>query len=383
MEDGKLKINTTPVDVYKSWVNELESKSGEAAGLPYDVTQEVALGYEEVQKRLARSIKDLKRMVTLFLTTIIKGIDKFPYGILYISKVLFGAMKEKFPEALDKDLLKVVGNLVYYRYVNPTIVAPERFDMVDKKVDQNLNHDQRRNLGSIAKILQFAASKKGFGEESEHLMVLNPFIIECHEKFKLFFARCCSVAEPETHFSVDQYTEAVLIAKPSIYISLSELCDTHQLLVDHVESVAPAAADPLHSLLASLGEPSLCSLLGAADSQVGSLASLGKTEVSMENKNLTNISLNRNFCFPGLSNTLPWPGRPALPRSSHFLRLGPALAEDEASSVGHSARSQTGGQPQVPHRGAAESDQLGTGTNLLRYPRPPGHRRQSGRMVVK
>ena len=195
--------------------------------------QEVALGYEEVQKRLQRSITDLKRMVTLFMTTIIKGLDKFPYGILYISKILYTVLRDKFPDSQDKDLLKVVGNLVYYRYVNPTIVAPERFDILDKKCDQNLNNDQRRNLGSIAKILQFAASKKGFGEESEHLMCLNPFIIECHDKFKHFFNKCITVAEPELQFNIDKYTEAVLIAKPTIYISLSELCDTHQLLLDH------------------------------------------------------------------------------------------------------------------------------------------------------
>ena len=247
-------------------------------------------------------------MVTLFLATIINGLDKFPYGILYMAKVLFSIMKDKFPEALDKDLLKVVGNLVYYRYspdyfkdvnnmtvnfcrfVNPTIVAPERFDMVDKKVDQNLNNDQRRNLGSIAKILQFAASKKGFGEESEHLMVLNPFIIECHEKFKTFFLRCCSVPEPEVQFNIDQYTEAMLIAKPSIYISLSELCDTHQLLLDHTDSVAPLTSDPLHPLLDSLGPPSLCSLLGAADNNSSSsLASLGKTEVCLTLSPATDI----------------------------------------------------------------------------------------------
>ena len=197
LDDNKLKINTNPVEVYKSWINQLESESGQACGLPYDVTQEVALGYEEVQKRLQRSITDLKRMVTLFMTTIIKGQDKFPYGILYISKVLYSALKDKFPDSHDKDLLKVVGNLVYYRYVNPTIVAPERFDILDKKCDQNLNNDQRRNLGSIAKILQFAASKKGFGDESEHLMCLNPFIIECHDKFKHFFTKCISVLEPE------------------------------------------------------------------------------------------------------------------------------------------------------------------------------------------
>ena len=66
--------------------------------------------------------------------------------------------------------------------------------MVDKKAaDSNLNNDQRRNLAHIAKILQFAASKKGFATDSPHLEALNPFIIECHEKFKLFFAECCQV----------------------------------------------------------------------------------------------------------------------------------------------------------------------------------------------
>ena len=288
LDDNKLKINTNPVEVYKCWINQLESETGQACGLPYDVTQDVALGYEEVQRRLAKSITDLKRMVTLFLTTIIKGLDKFPYGILYISKILFNVLGEKFPECQDKDLLKVVGNLVYYRYVNPTIIAPERFDMVDKKCDQNLTNDQRRNLGSIAKILQFAASKKGFGDESEHLMSLNPFIIECHEKFKVFFSQCISVPEPEDQFNIDQYTEAVLMAKPTIYISLSELCDTHQLVLDHREVVAPLSSDPLHTILNTLGPPSLCSLLGAATTPGDTcLTSLGKTEVCLTLTSLT------------------------------------------------------------------------------------------------
>ena len=112
LEDPKLKINTNPVEVYKSWVNQIEAETGEAAGLPYDVTAEVALRYEEVQLRLQKSIKDLKRMVTLFLATIINGIEKFPYGILYTSKVLLGALQDKFPTAMEKDLLKVVGNLI-------------------------------------------------------------------------------------------------------------------------------------------------------------------------------------------------------------------------------------------------------------------------------
>ena len=74
--------------------------------------------------------------------------------------------------------------------------------------------------GSIAKILQFATSKKGFGEESENILVLNPFIIKCHDKFMSFFVACCNAAEPEVQLFIDSYTEAVLIAKPSLYISL-------------------------------------------------------------------------------------------------------------------------------------------------------------------
>lgn len=83
---------------------------------------------------------------------------------------------------------------------------------------------------------------------------------------------------------MDQYTEATLIAKPVIYISLQELCDTHQLLLDNQDQLAPDPTDYLHELLEDLGEqPSLCSLLGATDpNQSGaSLSHLGKTEVCL------------------------------------------------------------------------------------------------------
>ena len=50
---------------------------------------------------------------------------------------------------------------MYYRYINSAIVAPDGFDIVDVAATQALNSDQRRNLGSIAKILQFATSKTG------------------------------------------------------------------------------------------------------------------------------------------------------------------------------------------------------------------------------
>ena len=84
--------------------------------------------------------------------------------------------------------------------------------MVDKKAaDSNLNNDQRRNLAHIAKILQFAASKKGFATDSPHLEALNPFIIECHEKFKLFFGECCQVIIFHSPSSYVEHTIVVFL----------------------------------------------------------------------------------------------------------------------------------------------------------------------------
>lgn len=39
---------------------------------------------------------------------------------------------------------QVVGNLIYYRYMNPAIVAPDAFDVVSFGVDKGLTPDQVR-----------------------------------------------------------------------------------------------------------------------------------------------------------------------------------------------------------------------------------------------
>jgi hypothetical protein len=51
-------------------------------------------------------------------------------------------------------------------------------------------------------------------------MCLNSFIIECHEMMKTFFRECCNVEELEEHFSMHEFTEATMISRPVLYISL-------------------------------------------------------------------------------------------------------------------------------------------------------------------
>ncbi len=50
--------------------------------------------------------------------------------------------QELQPEAPKDDILKVVGDLLYYRYMNPAIVASDALDVVDVGMDNQLSPDQ-------------------------------------------------------------------------------------------------------------------------------------------------------------------------------------------------------------------------------------------------
>lgn len=46
-----------------------------------------------------------------------------------------------------------------------------------------------------------------------------------------YCVEACEVPEPEDFFHIDQYSDIVTIAKPSIYISVQEIIDTHQVRI--------------------------------------------------------------------------------------------------------------------------------------------------------
>ncbi|XP_067172659.1 ras GTPase-activating-like protein IQGAP2 isoform X2 [Apteryx mantelli] len=241
MDDKSLIINTSPVDVYKAWVNQLEMQTGEAS-----------------------------------------------YGMRYIAKVLKSSLHEKFPDATEDELLKIVGNLLYYRYMNPAIVAPDGFDIIDMTAGGQIHPDQRRNLGSVAKVLQHAASNKLFEGESEHLSSMNTYLSQTYQKFRNFFQSACDVPEPEEKFNIDEYSDMVTLSKPIIYISIEEIINTHSLLLEHQDAIATEPNDLLNELLEGLGPvPDVESFLGegAVDpndpNRESTLNQLAKTEISL------------------------------------------------------------------------------------------------------
>ncbi|GBP92748.1 Ras GTPase-activating-like protein IQGAP2 [Eumeta japonica] len=254
LNDKNLNIETGPVEIYKAWRNETEMKTGQISTLPHTVSQEEALTYTEVKQRLDKGLTQLKDIVKMFLDKITNSTHLFPFCITYMARVLHKALISKFPHTPEKDILKIVGNLVYYQYLNAAIVAPDAFHVINLPHGSALTTDQRKNLASVAKILHFSAAKKGFGEESSHLRCFNPFIVECHERMKEMFRKCCRGPTLEEYFCVDEYTEATLFDRPHIYITVQEIVDTHALLVEYQDVIAPDPRDRINELLDDLGE---------------------------------------------------------------------------------------------------------------------------------
>uniref|UniRef100_A0A8C6YHB1 IQ motif containing GTPase activating protein 3 n=1 Tax=Naja naja TaxID=35670 RepID=A0A8C6YHB1_NAJNA len=288
LHDRSLSIRTSPVEIYRGWINEMECQSGQKSHLPYNVTPQQALGHPEVQRRLDVSLGHLLVLADKFLSAILSSVDKIPYGMRYMAKVLKATLTEKFPDASKGEIYKVVGNLLYYRFMNPAVVAPDGFDVVDFSAGAPLHPDQRRNLASVAKILQHAAANQLFEGENSHLNVVNQYLEETHHKFRAFINAACLVPEPEERFNVDRYSELVAITKPVVYVTVGELVNTHKLLLEHQHCLAPDPQDVLHKLLQDLGEvPTVASLIGHSLGQGANrawedtLSQLSRTELSL------------------------------------------------------------------------------------------------------
>lgn len=107
LNNKSIQLCLNPCEIYKSWINKLESDTGKASGYPYDITTQKALEFDEVRKQLDENIRTVKHYTTKFLQLILQSIDKIPFGLRYIAKVLKNSLKLKFPHSSDREILKV------------------------------------------------------------------------------------------------------------------------------------------------------------------------------------------------------------------------------------------------------------------------------------
>ncbi|KAJ3048672.1 hypothetical protein HDU99_009098, partial [Rhizoclosmatium hyalinum] len=153
-----------------------------------------------------------------------------PYGIRYIAMQLKQTMMEKFPGS-KTEVLKIVGNLLYYRYMNPAIVAPEGFDIIECSISPI----QRRNLAEVAKTLHSISVARLTGTESNP--ELSEYITNSNKKFMQFFNEASEVVPSEEYFGIDEYVDLTQQKKLSIFITPNEIFQVHDALLSCVEDI--------------------------------------------------------------------------------------------------------------------------------------------------
>uniref|UniRef100_V5GQG5 GTPase activating protein n=2 Tax=Kalmanozyma brasiliensis (strain GHG001) TaxID=1365824 RepID=V5GQG5_KALBG len=265
-QDG-LDLETDPCAIYRSTITQEEMETGQPSRRPLEVAFNEALADPMARTIFIRHLQSLRATTEAFLSAILSSTRKMPYGVRYIAREVFRALQAKFPNEPEDALIKVVGHLVYYRYLNPAIVAPEGFDVVETLVGPM----QRKNLAEVSKMLTQIAVGRLFNDDNPYLQPLNDYVSSASERFAKWLHGIIDCPDAELHFGADEFVDHTVQQKPVIYISPNEIYSMHLLLSQQVDHLAQGQDDPLRVILKELGAPPVSNtqeLNSARDSEI-------------------------------------------------------------------------------------------------------------------
>ncbi|KAN0065676.1 RasGAP protein [Thecaphora frezii] len=248
IEHKDLNLEVNPLKVYEQMINQIEEDTGSLPpNLPRGVPAEVAQENADVQAIIAPRLTMLMEIANSFLLTIINSIEEVPYGIRWICKQIRSLTKRKYPDATEFAICSLIGGFFFLRFINPAIVTPQAYMLVDGPPAKH----PRRTLTLIAKMLQNLANKPSYAKE-QYMMSLNPFVENNKTRMNAFLNALCDVGDFYDTLEMDQYM-ALSKKDLQIQITLNELYNTHSLVAQHLDVLAPNDKHHLRILIDELG----------------------------------------------------------------------------------------------------------------------------------
>ncbi|KAJ5079013.1 gtpase-activating protein [Anaeramoeba ignava] len=230
--DEELNLEINPVRIYEQWVNEEESRTGITSEMKKKVTYEEAAEHPKVIELLGPRVLKLQELFNDLLQLIADKIDMVPYGIRLICKQIRKLTLEFFPNADKYDIAALVGGFFILRFLNPAVVTPTAYHIVEGKLTPNA----RRNLTLLAKLLQLLSNMvDSFGKKEIYMAI-----------FKGFY-------DLETDDELDQFL-ALSSENVTISVTLNELFFIHELFAKYSDKVIQDENDPLKTALDKMGE---------------------------------------------------------------------------------------------------------------------------------
>ncbi|KAF8674126.1 Rho GTPase activation protein [Rhizoctonia solani] len=248
IEHKDLNLEINPLKVYEQMINQIEEDTGTLPEhLPRGVSPDAAAANPDVQAIIAPRLTMLMEIANSFLMTIIDSLEMVPYGIRWICKQIKSLTKRKYPDSTDYAICSLIGAFFFLRFINPAIVTPQAYMLVEGVPAKH----PRRTLTLIAKMLQNLANKPSYAKEA-YMSTLNPFVENNKARINVFLNNLCEVGDFYESLELDQYM-ALSKKDLQINITLNEMYNTHSLLQQHIETLAPSDKHHLRILAEELG----------------------------------------------------------------------------------------------------------------------------------
>ncbi len=249
IEDPALDLESDPMQIYRSAINNEELRTGRPSQRPLDIPREVAIKDPETRDMFIDHLRDLREISDQFLMALESLLHKMPYGIRFICEQIFEALCQHFPREPQHQLLRIVGNWLWKFYLQPALTAPETMGVVEKQ----LTPLQKRNLSEVAKVLGQVASGRLFGGENIYLQPLNAYVTDAIDQITLIFSNIISVPDAESTFDIDEFNDLYARTKPTLYIKMTDIFAIHHLIAADLPHICPNRDDMLREIVQELG----------------------------------------------------------------------------------------------------------------------------------
>ena len=177
LDNPELDLESDPMQIYRSSINNEELRTGRQSHRQHDIAREEAIKDPETRETFIHHLQDLRDIVDQFLASLEELMYKMPYGVRYLAQQTYQSLCSHFPNENPAHLLQIVGHWVWKGYLQPALLQPETWGVVDRA----LAPLQKRNLGEVSKVLGQVAIGRLFGGENVYLQPLNSYITESIE----------------------------------------------------------------------------------------------------------------------------------------------------------------------------------------------------------
>ncbi|KAI1433498.1 hypothetical protein GGR50DRAFT_668341 [Xylaria sp. CBS 124048] len=249
IEDPALDLESDPMQIYRSSVNNEELRTGQPSRRPPDIPRDLAIKDPETRELFIDHLRDLREICDQFLAALDDLLPRIPYGLRFICQQIFEALCDRFKTEPQHHVLQLVGNWFWRFYLQPAVVNPEQVGVVER----TLSPLQKRNLGEVAKVLGQIASGRPFGGENIYLQPLNAFLVESIDRLAQTTHGLISVNDAEHTFGVDEFNDLYAKSRPTLYIKMGDIFAIHSLVSQELSSICPNRTDVLYEILQDLG----------------------------------------------------------------------------------------------------------------------------------